>query len=393
MKDFIYEGVVPVIYGAGQAETVTRRVLELGKRVLLVPDASFVSGGNLDALKSRLENAGAQVLCLDHITGPQLSKVKEGIALCVENQVEAVVGIGGGVCMDIAKSVAFGAANRENPLEKYLTYELSSEGLPHLPVVTIPTNPMSGSETNADVQITLDESGLQVGCPLAAAEFTWLNPEYVMSLPARVLAYGQMTAFVQLSCNYLNVTRSMLAERFAEASMKTIITSLRKSIADPNDRDARGTLMISSALSLSGINDLGREFEFVPYPLQSFAQRYLGLKYPQAMTGIFPYWMKAIYRAGADKEIFHQYFEEILQVSTAGKNEETILGEALGALKKLYQEFGIAFSYGELAQDPKNREKLVEIIASFGPMECRIMPVNPECLADIIEDAIHGKLD
>ena len=41
----------------------------------------------------------------------------------------------------------------DTPLEQYLTYAVSSEGLPHLPVVTIPTNPMSGSETNADVRL------------------------------------------------------------------------------------------------------------------------------------------------------------------------------------------------------------------------------------------------
>lgn len=62
-----------------------------------------------------------------------------------------------------------------------------------------------------------------------------------MSLPNEVLTYGQMTAFVQLSINYLNLSRSVLAERYAEA---------------------RGTLLLNSALSLSGINDLGRNIRY-----------------------------------------------------------------------------------------------------------------------------------
>lgn len=146
-----------------------------------------------------------------------------------------IAGIGGGVSMDLAKAIAFGTLNQEQPMEKYLTYELSTEGLDHLPVVTIPTNPMSGSETNADVQITLDESGQQVGCPVG----------------------------------------------------KAVFTCLRKSLADHEDIEARGQLLLNSALSLSGINDFGREIEFIPYPLQSFAQRYLGLNYTQALTGLF----------------------------------------------------------------------------------------------------------
>ena len=142
--------------------------------------------------------------------------------------------------MDLAKSIAFGTLNNETPLEQYLTYQCSTAGLSHLPLITIPTNPMSGSETNEDVQITLDESGLQV------ATFTWLNPIYMMSLPKSILTYGQMTAFVQLSINYLNLTRSPLAEHYAEGSMKTIIDCLRRCLAHEKDVDAYGTLLINN---------------------------------------------------------------------------------------------------------------------------------------------------
>lgn len=294
--------------------------------------------------------------------------------------------------MDLAKAIAFGALHTDVSMEKFLTYEVSTEGLSMLPVVTVPTNPMSGSETNADVQITWNERGLQIGCGVGKAVFTWLNPDYLLSLPDHILAYGQMTAFVQLFINYLNPTRSPLAEHYAEASMKTIPECLRRSLADQNDTDAWGTLLLNSALSLSGINDLGREGEFAPYPLQSFAQRYLGLDYPHALTGLSPYWLKEIYRANADQAIFGRYFSEILGVSVNEKAGETLLQEALAALKALYQEFGIAFTYGELAADPQNHAKLVEIIESFGPMPCRMLPLTTERMTNMIEDAIAGKL-
>ena len=150
---------------------------------------------------------------------------------------------------------------------------------------------------------------------------------------------------------------------------------------------------MNSALALSGINDLGREGEFAPYPLQSFAQRYLGLDYPHALTGLFPYWLKEIYRASADKAIFLRYFSEILGVSAKGKAEEALLQEALRALGTLYQEFGIAFTYGALAADPQDHQKLIAIIDAFGPMPCRMMPLTTEAMAKMIEDAIAGNLN
>ena len=217
MKDFVYDGGVRILYGAGQMETVAREIAKLGRQVLVVPTSSFLAGGHYEKLKQALTGAGLQVACLNAGKRPLLSKVNEGIRLCTEEKIKAVLGIGGGVSMDLAKAIAFGALHTDVPMERFLTGEVSTQGLSMLPVVTIPTNPMSGSETNADVQITLDESGLQVGCGVGKAVFTWLNPEYVLSLPGNILAYGQMTAFVQLSINYLNPTRSPLAEHYAEA--------------------------------------------------------------------------------------------------------------------------------------------------------------------------------
>ena len=390
MKDFIYDGGVRIIYGAAQEQKVAEKIAKLGKRLLVVPTGSFLNGAHYEELKETL-TAGLTVFCLPAGKEPRISKVREGIDLCIREKIEVVLGIGGGVSMDLAKAIAFGTLHAETALEKYLTYELSTEGLSMLPVVTVPTNPMSGSETNGDVQITLDD-GMQAGCPVGKAVFTWLNPVYLKSLPDRVLIYGQMTAFVQLSINYLNLNRSPLTEHYAEGSMKTILEALRRSLADADDLEARGTLLLTSALALSGINDLGREGEFIPYPFQSFAQRYLGLNYTQALTGLFPYWLKEIYRASADKAIFYRYFQEILGVKPERKEEETNLQEALAALKKLYEEFGIAFTYGELAEAPKDHARLVEMIEAFGPMPCQIMPVTAEKLAGIIEDAIYGTI-
>ena len=149
-------------------------------------------------------------------------------------------------------------------------------------------------------------------------------------------------------------------------------------------------MLLNSALALSGVNDSGREGEFAPYPLQSFAQRYLGPDYPRALCGLFPYWLKEIYRAAADKDIFYRYFSEILGIAAEGKEDEALLREALVALKELYREFGIAFSYGELADDPHDQAKLAEIIESFGPMPCHILPLTTERMVRMIEDAIAG---
>ena len=98
---------------------------------------------------------------------------------------------------------------------------------------------------DGSVQITLDQTGMQVRCEAGKPELAWLNPDYVMSLPDHILTYGQMTAFIQLSFNFLNTTRSILAEKYAIASMNTILECLRRSLRNPHDKEARGTLLLN----------------------------------------------------------------------------------------------------------------------------------------------------
>lgn len=102
--------------------------------------------------------------------------------------------------------------------------------------------------------------------------------------------------------------------------------------------------------------------------------------------------MKVIYRSADDKAIFKRYFEEILAISTSDKGDEICLQEALQALFELYREFGIATRYDELADNPNNREELLSIIQSFGPMPSQYIDATSETLANIIEDAITGNL-
>lgn len=48
MIDFIYEGKVRILYGAGKMDNVVEKIKSLGNKVLLVPTASFIRSGKLD---------------------------------------------------------------------------------------------------------------------------------------------------------------------------------------------------------------------------------------------------------------------------------------------------------------------------------------------------------
>ena len=91
MNDFIFESNVTIIYGSTQMDYVIQEIRKLGTHALLVPAHSFIAAGNLAPLTEKLEQSGLATTCLDSIRGPMLSKVNEGIQLCLEYQIDVVL--------------------------------------------------------------------------------------------------------------------------------------------------------------------------------------------------------------------------------------------------------------------------------------------------------------
>lgn len=78
----------------------------------------------------------------------------------------------------------------------------------HLPVGTIVTFPSSGSDMNGSTQITNDETEENAGLAEVYPNFSWQNPEYMLSIGNEALISAQMTAYVQLALGYIGLGKS-----------------------------------------------------------------------------------------------------------------------------------------------------------------------------------------
>ena len=84
MQDFIYEGGIRILYGAEQLPWVAEEIAKLGRRMLVIPTGSFLSGGHYETLERALTRARLVVFPLNAGRKPLLSKVQEGARLCAE---------------------------------------------------------------------------------------------------------------------------------------------------------------------------------------------------------------------------------------------------------------------------------------------------------------------
>lgn len=389
MNDFIHNGRVKLIFGESGMEEVIREIKKVGTKVLLVMGgSSFKKNGFYQSFTESLKEQGITPIDFGGNTYPSLGRVREAIALCRNEQVNYVLGIGGGVCMDMAKAIALGAKQQED-IWLYLTGQLETTGLESLPIGEIVTNPSSGSEMNGSAQIDDDETRAHAGFAEVYPTFAWMNPSYVMSLDNQTLAYGLLTSFVQLSTGYLSPDRFELSERLTGSMMKMLLENLKKSISDTKDKEARSNLLLISALNTSELFYIGRSYgDWSLIPLTGIMQNYYNTSYSKGMTILFPYWLKHIY---SGYSIFKAYFEDIFGIETSGKTDEQILSDGLAAIFALYRSFGIATSFQELSDKTLDIAALREAIAEGGEAFSSFIEFTPDKMEQVLLDAINGQ--
>ena len=105
MNSFEYYNPVKVVFGKGETERIGNIAKELGKRVCVV---SYKKNDFLISLLQRvndiLDNNNLDVVTFYEIEeNPEVKTLEKGVELCKVNNVELLIGIGGGSVMDATK--------------------------------------------------------------------------------------------------------------------------------------------------------------------------------------------------------------------------------------------------------------------------------------------------
>lgn len=385
--EFTYYNPVKLFHGATKIGEVAEEVKSFGDKVLLITGGeSFHKNGYFDKLKTELEEKNVQIYETSGNRKPLLSTVRKGMELVKAENISSILGIGGGVCMDLAKTIAFGV-KQTTDIWDILSYAKSLDTMEHLPVGTIVTFPSSGSDMNGSTQITNDETGENVGLAEVYPNFSWQNPEYMLSIENEALISAQMTAYVQLALGYIGLGKSDIAENTSLALMNTLLDNLDKAIADSNDVDARSTLMTISALTVNGLTTLGKAGDWVLYPLNTIVMDYCNVAYKPCITVIFPYWIKMIYDG---QEEINSYFNKAFDVVIEGREKKDILKDGLKAIFKLYRKYNLPINYSEIHEVKENSEALQESLEMLAGMQSIYTELTTEKVMQMINEAIHG---
>ncbi|MGL1862169.1 MAG: iron-containing alcohol dehydrogenase [Pseudodesulfovibrio sp.] len=232
--------------------------LPKGKKAMVVIGESGVMFklGYLARVQSLLSKQDVKTIVYDKVMpNPESHIVDEAAAICRENDVDFVVGLGGGSTIDAAKSIALMATN---PGE-YWDYMQSGSGggkTPEkdaLPIVAIPTTAGTGTEADPWTVISKTDSTEKIGWGNDSTfpKLSIVDPKLMLSVPPKQTAYTGMDAFFHAAEAYLATCRQPASDMLALEAVHLIAHTLPQAVADGDNLEAR-TIM-AWACSAAGL--------------------------------------------------------------------------------------------------------------------------------------------
>lgn len=241
-------GPVPaVMAGPGCSARLGERLPGDARSLLLVCDAGVVAAG----LPERVEAVLPDALTVERFVAPAgepaVATIDAAAEIARGLDRPAVVGLGGGTALDIAK---LAAALVRNP-GSVARYALGARPLAgRAPVFMIPTTAGTGAEV-ARTCVLSDDDGrkLWAWSPALGPDGILLDPELTLSLPAGVTIATGLDAFVHA----LEATSGQAGNRWIEAMALAAIRLVRANLATvaarPDDLAARQAMQEAALLA------------------------------------------------------------------------------------------------------------------------------------------------
>lgn len=235
-----------IFYGKNAFSQAQAEIKALGCKALIVTGRhSAQASGALAETVKYLDICNIQYQIYSEIgENPSLNSVSKGLAICLKEECDFIIGIGGGSPIDAAKAIAVLVASKLETSEIYDSAKFTSA----LPLLAVPITSGTGTEATQYSVLTDTENETKAGfgSPLVFPKISILNPEFTYSLPKKVTINTAIDALSHLLEGLFSKNRNPLTYPLIHEGVKLIINNLEKAVNNPCDYSARAALMQAS---------------------------------------------------------------------------------------------------------------------------------------------------
>ena len=327
MINFDFYTPTRVLFGADRENEAGKQVAAFGGHKVMIiygkKGGHVESSGLLERVHQSLNGAGLSYIDFNGVVpNPRLSLVKEGIRIGRSEGVDFLLPIGGGSVIDTAKGIGYGIANNFE-MEDLLYGRVKTDK--NLPIGVILTIAAAGSEMSSSMVLTIEDGMMKrsYGHDCSRPKFAIMNPELTYSLPAYQTASGAADIMMHTMERYFTPTDTdtSLTDRIAEGLMVSVRDAAQVAVKEPENYEARATLMWAGSLSHNGLTGAGRVSDFATHKIEHELGGMFDVAHGAGLTAVWGSWARYVYKTNPGR--FAQFGEKVFGINISNSTNIT----------------------------------------------------------------------
>ncbi|HHW43774.1 MAG TPA: iron-containing alcohol dehydrogenase [Desulfotomaculum sp.] len=236
-----------IIYGLGALSQVGESALRLGaSKIFVVSDPGVVAHKWVEQALDRLRQVGlAFEVWFDVSSNPKDYEVHEAVKCYLDMGCDAILAVGGGSPIDVAKAVAILATNG-GVIQDYEGVNKITRPLP--PLLVVPTTAGSGSEVTqfAIIVDTRRKVKMSIISKSLVPDIAIIDPAVLQTKDARLTAATGLDALSHAIESFVSLAATPLTDVHALNAIRLIARFLRPSVACQTDLEAKGAMAMAA---------------------------------------------------------------------------------------------------------------------------------------------------
>ncbi len=361
MRDFTFHNPTKLIFGETAMDNLAAETGKLGKKVLLTyGQGSIKANGIFETVVEQL--AGFEIKEFGGIEpNPRVETLRKAIELAREFKPDVILAVGGGSVIDGSKLIA-AATNYNGDAWDFMIKE-GIEPTSYIPLATVLTLSSTNSEMNSGAVISNWETKekLFFGREGCYPVFSILDPRHTFTLPAKQVACSVIDPFVHVIEQYITTCEdNPLVDRWAEGSLLTLVEEGPKTIAEPQNYEARSNVMLAGSMVLNGLLNMGAAEDWATHNIEHELSAFYDITHALGLAVILPHWMQVVAKQQKPGKLV-QYGQRVWGLTGS---DEQIMQQAIVKTREFFNSLGVGSKLSEFGITDEHFDTMARRLAA-----------------------------
>ena len=365
MFNFDFYNPTRIFFGKDRLDVIDANVPANAKILITFGGGSAKKSGLIDKVKANLGNR--KVIEFGGIEpNPHYDTLMKAVDVVRAENIDFIMAIGGGSVIDGTKFICLATHYKGDArdLLKFGFAQITSKPVEKVvPFAAVLTLPATGSEMNNGAVISYDHGKFPVMSEMSFPKFSILDPTITFTLPKIQVANGVVDAFVHTTEQYITFpVDAKVQDRMAEGILQTLIEIGAKTVAEPENYDARANHVWAATMALNGIIAVGVPQDWATHMIGHELTAMFGIDHGQTLAIVYPALLDVCREQKRAKLI--QYAERVWNIASGNDDEKIDL--AIEKTRAFFESLGIKTRLSEYGVTADKIPALVEQLKAHG---------------------------